>query len=315
MQITIYLDGDVQRAQDWRDQLSRRLPGSTIRVWQPGDDGPTDYLLVWKPPAQVLMQRPGLKAIVNLAAGVDTLLDVLRANPGLVPPQVPILRMEDAGMAAQMVDFARYQVLRFFRRMHDYDGQGRAQQWAKLAPETKETFAVGVMGLGVLGAEVAAGVAALGFPVRGWSRSAKTLEGIDCHAGEAALPGFLRGLRVLINMLPLTPQTENVLDRALFDQLDAPAYVVNIGRGQHLVEADLLDAIARGQIGGAALDVFRVEPLPSGHPFWQEPRIAVTPHIAAVTLNDAGVQQVVRKLQALQSGAPVSGVVDLQRGY
>lgn len=151
--------------------------------------------------------------------------------------------------------------------------------------------------------------------MRGWSRSAKSVEGIDCRAGADALPGFLAGTRVLINVLPLTADTENVLDAALFDQLEAGAYLVNVARGKHLVEDDLLAAVARGQIAGAALDVFRTEPLPADHPFWTEPRIRITPHISALTLREVSIAQIARKIRALEAGELIAGIVDLQRGY
>ncbi|MGE8680259.1 MAG: 2-hydroxyacid dehydrogenase [Achromobacter marplatensis] len=315
MKILLYLAGDDTRTQTWLSQLRQQLPSSEIRVWTAGDNAPADYALVWKPPAELLANRSGLRAIIYLAAGVDYLTDLARLHPGLVPADVPVLRMEDAGMGRQMVEFARYHVLRYFREMHEYDVQDRAGHWQKRLPETQETFTVGVLGLGVLGAEVANGVAQLGFPVRGWSRSPKSVANVQCHAGPSQLAPFLQGLRVVINLLPLTPETENILNSDCFSRLQAPAYVVNIGRGQHLVDQDLLEAIADQRIGGAALDVFRVEPLPGNHPFWAEPRICVTPHIAAVTLNDEGVRQVVGKLLALQAGQPVSGQVDFQRGY
>ncbi len=315
MQILLYLAGDTARAQAWHDQLRAALPEATVRVWAPGDQAPADYLLLWKPPVELLAGRPPAKTIVYLAAGVDYFTDLLRAHPGLVQAGTPLIRMEDAGMGRQMIEFACYHVLRYFRQMHEYDVQRLEQRWQKRPPEVLGEFAVGVMGLGVLGQGVAQGIAALGFPVRGWSRTAKALDGIQCHGGDARLPAFLDGLRVLVNLLPLTPDTENILDARCFARLAPPAYLINIGRGQHLVEDDLLQAIASGAIGGAALDVFREEPLPASHPFWQTPRISVTPHIAAVTLNDEGVRQVAGKLRALQAGSPVSGIVDLDRGY
>lgn len=315
MEILLYVGGDETRTQAFLLQLRALLPASRIRVWQAGDDAPADYALVWRPPVELLKNRAGLKGVIYLAAGVEYLTDMLRQDSGLIPAAVPVLRMEDAGMGRQMEEYAAYNVLRFFRRMHDYEAARRAGRWQKLPPEAIETFHVGVAGLGVLGQRVAQAVARLGFPVRGWSRSAKVVEGIQCLAGDAQLPRFLDGLRVVINLLPLTPQTVDTLDRRWFSAMAAPAYVINIGRGHHLVDADLLDAIRAGQIGGAALDVFRDEPLPANHPFWNEPRIDITPHIAAVTLSNEGVTQVVEKLALLRDGKAVTGLVDRVRGY
>lgn len=315
MEILLYVGGDETRTQGFLQQLRARLPECRIRVWEPGDSAAADYALVWRPPVDLLKNRVGLKGVIYLAAGVEYLADLLRRDPDLVPRHVPLLRMEDAGMGRQMEEYASYNVLRFFRRMHDYEAARRAGRWQKLPPEDIVTFHVGVAGLGVLGQRVALAVSRLGFPTRGWSRSEKSVEGIRCFAGEDQLPRFLDGLRVVINLLPLTPQTEGLLDKRCFSAMTAPAYVVNIGRGHHLVESDLLDAIRGGQIGGAALDVFRGEPLPAEHPFWNEPRIDITPHVAAVTLSGEGVAQVVDKLALLRDGKPMTGLIDRALGY
>ena len=315
MDILLYLGGDAQRTRDWKTQLVTRLPQYRIRVWEPGDTAPADYALIWKPPMELLQGRHDLKAIIYLAAGVDGLLSLLAEHPGLVAGSTKLIRMEDAGMAGQMVEYAQYQVLRYFRQMDAYDDQRTRKLWQKRGPGIKEDFPVGVLGQGILGTAVAQGLAGLGFPVRGWSRSPKAVPGVTGHTGEAGLSGFLSGLRVLINLLPLTPETEDLLDARMFGQLTAPAYVINMGRGPHIVDEDLLQAVREGTIAGAALDVFREEPLPADHPFWHEPRINITPHISAMTLNDAGVQQVVEKLNLLVSGKQVSGQIDLARGY
>ncbi|CAM3388129.1 Glyoxylate/hydroxypyruvate reductase A [Bordetella sputigena] len=315
MKLLLYVGGDATRTKMFLDAFTARLPEADIRVWEPGDSAAADYALVWKPPAELLAGRPGLKAVIYLAAGVEYLAELLRRNPGLVPAHVPLLRLEDAGMGRQMVEYAKYHVLRYFRRMHEYDVDRGKREWRKRPPEALSGFSVGVMGLGVLGRQVATDIADMGFPVRGWSRSPRQIEGIRCHAGQEQLGDFLDGLRVLVNLLPLTPETENILNRDCFDRMRAPGYLINIGRGHHLAEADLLAAIQDGRIGGAALDVFRQEPLPADHVFWSEPRINITPHIAAVTLNDEGIAQVVQKLRALEDGLPVSGHIDMARGY
>jgi len=152
-------------------------------------------------------------------------------------------------------------------------------------------------------------------PVRGYSRSAKQIEGVQTYAGEAQFDAFLDDVKVLVNLLPHTPDTNDVLNARTFGKLAHGAYLVNVARGAHLVEQDLLDAIQHGQIAGATLDVFREEPLPPDHPFWREPRIAITPHISALTLREDSVAQVSHKIQALLRGEPISGVVDLARGY
>jgi glyoxylate/hydroxypyruvate reductase A len=184
-----------------------------------------------------------------------------------------------------------------------------------LDPHPRETFTVGVLGLGVLGAQVAQAVAAFGMPVRGYSRSARQIDGIATFAGEAQFDAFLDGVKVLVNLLPHTPDTGDVLNARTFSKLARGAYLINVARGGHLVEADLLDALANGQLAAATLDVFREEPLPADHPFWQTPRITITPHMSALTLREDSVEQVARKINALMRGDTVSGVVNLERGY
>jgi glyoxylate/hydroxypyruvate reductase len=174
---------------------------------------------------------------------------------------------------------------------------------------------VGVLGLGVLGAHVAQTLASFGLPVRGYSRSPRDVQGVQSFAGSAQFGAFLDGVKVLVNLLPHTPDTRDVLNVQTFSQLARGAYLINVARGAHLVEHDLLDALANGQLTAATLDVFREEPLPPDHPFWREPRITITPHMSALTLREESVAQVARKILALVRGETVSGVVDIGRGY
>jgi glyoxylate/hydroxypyruvate reductase A len=171
------------------------------------------------------------------------------------------------------------------------------------------------MGLGVLGMRVAQALRHFEFPVLGYSRTPKQLEGVRTFAGEAQLGSFLAASRVLVNLMPLTPDTENLLDRKTLAQLMSGGYVINVARGAHLVDEDLLALIDEGHLAGATLDVFRTEPLPPEHPFWKHPKITVTPHTSARTLRDETVAQIAHKIRALQRGEPIAGVVDRQRGY
>ena len=171
------------------------------------------------------------------------------------------------------------------------------------------------MGLGVLGERVAKALQVFEFPVNGYSRSAKDLPGIRCFSGAQGLPEFLAASRVLVNLMPFTPETENILNHSSLSQLQAGGYLINVARGKHLVEEDLIALIESGHLAGATLDVFRTEPLPAGHPFWQHPKITVTPHTSARTLREESIAQIVGKIQALQRGEAINGVVDPQRGY
>jgi len=172
-----------------------------------------------------------------------------------------------------------------------------------------------VLGMGVLGRRVLEALAPFGFPLRGWSRSQKSMPGVQCYSGADGLDAFLRGTRALVCMLPLTPETGNIMDRTNMGKLPEGAYLINVGRGAHLAEPDLLALIKSGHLAAATLDVFRNEPLPSQHPFWQEPRITITPHISALTLRRESVQQIAENIRKTEAGVRVAGVVDRTLGY
>jgi glyoxylate/hydroxypyruvate reductase A len=302
-------------ASPWLRAFGSVLPEASVRIWTPGDTAPADYAVVWKPPLEVLRGRTGLKAVFNLGAGVDAILEMIHREPDVLPASVPLIRLEDAGMAAQMVEYVMYTALRFMRRFDEYERERGARRWTVLESMRPGGFPIAVMGLGRLGAAVARALAQAGWPVRGWSRSAKSIDGVQTYAGEAGLEPFLAGAKMLVNLLPSTPSTRGLIGRQVFDRLAEGAYLVNIARGAHVVEADLLGAIRSGRLAAAMLDVFAQEPLPAVHPFWQEPRIEITPHISAVTLVEEGVEQMAAKIRALERGEVVTGRVDRSRGY
>ena len=295
----------------WLAGLRAALPRADIRPWLPGDDAPADYALVWKPPKPMLAGRTDLKAIFNLAAGVDALLSMDED----LPQEVPIIRLEDAGMAVQVAEYAIHAVLRYFRRFDEYDMQARKHEWQFLTSHSKRDFTVGIMGMGTIGTRVAEALLHFGFPVRGWSRSRKSLPGVQCFAGKAALDDFLQESKVLICLLPLTAETSGILNADTLKKLAYGAFLINLARGEHLAEADLLSSLRSGQIAAATLDVCHSEPLPSTHAFWDEERITITPHMAAETFRDDTVRQIAEKLLDFNNGLPVSGIVDRLRGY
>jgi len=303
------LDG---KEADWIGEFAEQLPEAEVIAWREGTPGPNcDYAVVFRPPAAMLGDLGKVRAIFNLGAGVDALLKFGEA----LPAHIPLVRLDDAGMGVQMAEYVSHAVLRHFRRFDDYEAQARAGIWQPLPAFDKTDFPVGVLGLGVLGTRVLDALAQFEFPLRGWSRSQKQRDGVDCFAGEEGLEAFLRGTRVLICLLPLTPDTHNVLDRARLAMLLPGAYVINVARGAHLAEPDLLSLIRSGHIAGATLDVFRNEPLPQQHPFWQEPRITITPHVSATTLRRESVAQIAAKIRRLQAGEPVAGTVNRLQGY
>ncbi|MFM0241190.1 2-hydroxyacid dehydrogenase [Paraburkholderia phytofirmans] len=299
----------------WLHDLARALPQADLREWQPGDTAPADFAVVWRPPREMLAGRDDLRAIFNLGAGVDAILALEHEQPGTLPRNAQLIRLEDTGMAPQMAEYATHAVLRYLRRFDEYQTRQNERRWEVLEPHRRDTFTVGVLGLGVLGAHVAQTLAAFGVPVRGYSRSPRQIDGITTFAGEAQFDAFLDGAKVLVNLLPHTPDTADVLNARTFAKLAHGAYLINLARGGHLVEQDLLDAIASGQITAATLDVFREEPLPPDHPFWQEPRITITPHVSALTLREESVAQIAQKITALVRGDTISGVVNIERGY
>ncbi|EPF6563939.1 MULTISPECIES: glyoxylate/hydroxypyruvate reductase GhrA [Serratia] len=302
-------------AQEWLAGIKQRLPQAEIREWQRGDERPADYALVWRPPHEMLANRRDLKAVFALGAGVDAILDQERKHPGTLPAGVPLLRLEDTGMAQQMQEYALSYVLRYFRRFDEYQALQQRQEWQPLDPHSLDDFTIGILGAGVLGQSVARKLTEFGFSVRCWSRSAKQIDGVQSFAGEAQRAAFLDGVKLVINLLPNTPETVGILNRELFAQLSTGAYLINIARGAHLVEADLLTALDQGQLAAATLDVFAREPLPQDHPFWRHPRVTITPHIAAITLPQQAMDQIVANIRALEAGYAPAGVVDRQRGY
>jgi glyoxylate/hydroxypyruvate reductase A len=299
----------------WLQDFARVLPEAELREWRSGDTEPADFAVVWRPPREMLAGRDDLRAVFNLGAGVDAILVLEHEHPGTLPRNAPLIRLEDTGMVPQMVEYVTHAVLRYMRRFDEYQTLQGERRWHVLDAHPRETFTVGILGLGVLGAHVAQAVAAFGMPVRGYSRSARQIEGVTTFAGAAQFDAFLDGVKVLVNLLPHTPETDNVLNRRTFSKLAKGAYLINIARGGHLVEQDLLEALASGQIAAATLDVFREEPLPPDHLFWREPRITITPHVSARTLREESVVQIAGKMTALMRGETVSGVVDIARGY
>ena len=299
----------------WVEGLKDRLPGAVVRKWEMGDDAPADYALVRLPPVETLKDRNTLKAVFSLSAGVDDLLEAIRANPGMLPPSAPLFRLEDAGMAEQMQQYAVHCVLGWFRRFDDYREQQKRKDWTLLPIPRPKAFGVGVLGAGVLGLAVARSLAVWGFPVRCWSRSPKHEEGIGCYHGQEQLDAFLDGLQVLINLLPDTAQTRGIINADMLGKLNEGAYVMNLARGPQLVDDDLLAALDRGHIRAAALDVFPVEPLPESHPFWAHPRIMVTAHAAAKTVPEAAFDYIAESIKLLEAGKMPGGRVDVARGY
>lgn len=298
----------------WIKALSAALPGARVRAWTPGDNEHADYALVWHPPVEMLQGR-ALKAVFALGAGVDSILSKLKAHPEMLPDSIPLFRLEDTGMGQQMQEYAVSQVLHWFRRFDDYQLFKQQSRWEPLADYQRDDFTIGILGAGVLGSKVAEALAPWGFPLRCWSRSRKTYPGVKSFAGAEELPAFLSGTRVLINLLPNTAETVGIINGALLNKLADRSYLMNLARGVHVVEPDLLQALESGKLKGAMLDVYSREPLPAESPLWAHPRVAMTPHVAAVTRPAEAVDYIARTISQLEQGKTVTGQVDRHLGY
>jgi glyoxylate/hydroxypyruvate reductase A len=292
----------------WRDGLAARLPQARVHV--DDDAPPCDYAVLWRPAADVFARHPGLKAMFSLGAGVDGLL----AMPTL-PQGIPLVRMEDGGMLAQMVEYALYVALREFRGFRAYRERQSRHEWAPRGLRPRAAFRIGVLGLGVLGGAVAQELAGFGFDVAGWSRTPRAIPGVHCHHGDATLDDVLARSELLMLFLPATPSTAGLLGRERIARLPPGAAIANLSRGELVDEAALLDALDSGAVGAAYLDVFRHEPLARGHAFWSHPRVDITPHVAALTDVDAACEQVAAKILRFEAGDEITGIVDRRRGY
>jgi glyoxylate/hydroxypyruvate reductase len=296
------------KPEPWLEGLRAALPHAEVSLWQPGAPQ-ADYAVVWAPPQQFFDEQPHLKAAFNTGAGVDALLKLR------IAPHTQMVRLDDAGMSVQMAEYVCHAVIRHYREFDGYEADTRAGKWSFRKPRSRADFPVGVLGLGVLGERVAKSLAVFDFPVNGWSQSAKQIDGVRCWHGADQMDDFLRQCKVLVCLLPLTPQTDSLLNHRTLGLLRSGGYVINVARGAHVVDADLISLLDSGHLAGATLDVFRQEPLPAEHAFWQHPKITITPHTSARTLRDESIAQIARKILAVDSGQAVVGAVDRTKGY
>lgn len=310
--MTILYAADADEAAQWTDSLRVRDPKLEIRVWPDwGNPATVNFIVVGGRSPGDLSIFPNLKAIQSTWAGVNHLL----RSPGL-PPGVPIARMVDRGLTGSMTEFVVYQVLDEWRRGPELRTAQREARWVETMPRLAKDCRVGILGLGTLGADIAHKLDSLGFAVRGWSRSTKeTGEGILSFAGRDNLSAFLKDLDILICLLPLTDETENILDAKLFAHLPDGAVLINVGRGAQLNEADLLAALDSGRVRRAVLDVLREEPLPETHIFWKHPQITLTPHVAAITRAGTGADDILENYRRAMVGLPLINQVDILKGY
>ena len=304
------------QAGEWLDALRAHVKTRELRIWPDAVGNPDDiaYACVWNPPHGLLAGFPNLKAIINLGAGVDHVL----ADPAL--PRVPVARVAHADLTTRVTEYVVLHVLMHHRRQRLYDGQQRQRLWHSHHQPAAGEVSVGVMGLGVIGSNVAGVLGRLGFKTAGWSRTAKTLPGVETFHGGPGLDAFLARTEILVCLLPRTRDTEGILNLRLFRKLKRDgaaggAFLINVGRGPLQVDADIVAALDEGTLEGATLDVFPQEPLPPDSPLWAHPKVTVTPHNAGDISPRAFAPQIILQIERFEAGAPLDNVVDRTRGY
>jgi len=295
----------------WKKVLETGLGPIDFRTLKNlGDTADIEVALAWKPDSGLLASLANLKLIVSLGMGVDHLL----ADDKL-PAGVPIVRIMDDGLIGQMSEYAIYWALRHHRDIDKYEASQRTKQWKPEDFVDTIHRRIGVMGLGTIGQDTARKFAALGFPTAGWSRTAKSLPGIETFHGADGFAKFLARSDILVDVLPLTRDTRGLLDAKAFARLPKGAYFINMARGGHVVDEALLAALDSGHLSGAVLDVFNQEPLPADHPYWTHPKVHVTPHIAGATNPRTASPGVIENIKRLRAGQPLINTVDAKTGY
>jgi glyoxylate/hydroxypyruvate reductase A len=295
----------------WSSALKAEMPELDIRI-SPDLGNPADIetALVWKAPPGELAALPNLKLITNLGAGVDPIL-----ADETIPKHLPVARLGDEVMAQMMAQFVTMCVLRHYRDLGRYIRQQRERSWHYELPRASYEVPVGIMGIGLLGGAAARMLQSIGFPVAGWGRSPRTIDGVETFHGAAGLGPFLARTEILVCLLPLTPETRYLVNRDVLYQLPRGAKLVNCGRGGTVDEAALLGALNDGQIAEATLDVFETEPLPANHPFWQMDNVLVLPHTASIAVPEIAARDVIENIRRLATGEPLLNIVDRTRGY
>ena len=308
--MAILYAAEAEEADMWLGAMRAIDPKIGFRIWPEwGDPKEIDFIIVGGQAPEDLSPFVNAKAIQSTWAGVNTLMKAA------LPKGVPVARMVDRGLTASMTEFVVFQALDVLRDGRSLRKAQRDGVWLDPPIADPAKMPVGILGLGTLGEDIARRLIALGFPLKGWSRSPKSVPGVACFAGEAGLADFLAGLKIMICLLPLTPATEGILNAKLFDGLPMGSILMNVGRGGQLAETDLLAALDSGRLSLAMLDVFRQEPLPPDHIFWRRKDIVITPHVAAITRPGTGAEDILENYRRAMAGEPLLNLVDQTRGY
>ena len=301
----------------WTAAMRKMAPALDVRSWPDavGDIADIEYAAAWLPPPNVVNSLPNLKAIFSLGAGVDAIL----RDPTL-PPDVPIVRVNDPDLTGRMTEYVVLHVLMHHRQQRRLAANQHNKLWDSFPTHAAANLSVGIMGLGVMGQDSAVKLRGLGFQVAGWSRTRKDIPGITCFAGASEFDDFLARTDILVSLLPATPDTGGIINRATIVKLSrkgpfgAPI-IINAGRGRQQVEADILACLEAGELHAATLDVFNTEPLPVDSPLWAHPRVTLTPHCAADSDPQVICAYVARQIERQRGGLPLENLVDRRRGY
>jgi glyoxylate/hydroxypyruvate reductase A len=295
----------------WESAFRKAAPEvGLVHDQPPRDLAGIRYCMTWKPLPGIYDRMPDLKALFVLGAGVERFL-----ADATIPPRVQIVKMAEPGLTQAMEHYVLWQVLNHHRRFWELEAAQREARWIDQIYPAPWERKVGVMGVGTLGEAVARMLKRFGFDTRGWSRSAKAIDGVAVFAGADRIDAFLEGLEILVCLLPLTPETRGILNADIFQRLEPGAGLINVGRGAQLNEADLLTALESGQLTAASLDVFAAEPLPETHPFWRHPRIFMTPHLAADVDPQTSALAIKHQIDRCEAGQALEHVADRARGY
>ena len=293
----------------WTARLKRAIPDLDMRIWPDvGNVADIDVALVWKYPQGDLARYPNLRLVCSLGAGVDHILD----DPKF--PDAALVRIVDPALTAGMTEYVCATVLRHHCQFPEFEQYQRERRWVRQHRPMARERVVGILGMGELGRDAATMLQALGFTVIGWARRARQVAGIDTY-GPEGLGAFLARTQILVCLLPLTPATRGIIDMKLLRQLPKGAVLINVARGAHVVDGDLLAALDSGHIAAATLDVFAPEPLAAGHQYWTHPKVFVTPHVASLTNPDTAAAQIIENIRRFRAGEPLLNQVDRERGY
>lgn len=298
-------------ARNWKKALKKRLPNTNIYIF-PEIESPesVEYIVCWKPDKHVFNQFPHLKVVQSLGAGVE---NITRTNT--IPPNAVLSRIVDNNLANDMWEYALTATLYFIKNLNRYRNQQQAKVWRQKRYRRIQDTQVSILGLGQIGALIAKNFAQMGFQVKGWSNSLKTILNVETFVGLDGLSPCLDQANVLINVLPLTTATEGILNKKNLQQLKEGACLINVGRGGHLVEKDLLELLDNDFLNCAFLDVFSLEPLPESHVFWKHPKVTITPHVASLTDLNSAAEQIVENYQRFKNGEKLLHLVSIEKGY